>query len=121
MVDEGHEREVEAGELPDRFADDRFYRALAAQPRRRTLGHLLACDRCTVDELVDVLCGWEATTDRVVGPERALQYRIELIHRHLPVLEAAGLVSYDRSTDEVAVEPLAESVERLVRRSIEAE
>jgi ribosome biogenesis protein Tsr3 len=74
-----------------------------------------------VDELVDVLCGWEATTESIVDAKRATQLRIELVHRHLPVLSAAGLVSYDRAADEVAIEPLSHPVKQLVRRSIDAE
>lgn len=106
---------------PALFADDKFYRALTARRRRRILAHLLACDRCTVAELVDVLCGWEAATSRTVDASEAEQLRIELLHRHIPMLEDAGLLRYDQDADEVTAEALSEPVEQLVRQSVEAE
>lgn len=106
---------------PTLFADDQFYQALADRRRRRILAHLFSCGRCTVEELVDVLCGWEAATSRTVDSSQAEQLRLELTHRHLPLLEDAALLSYDRDTDEVSIETLSELVEQLVRRSVEAE
>lgn len=106
---------------PSLFAEDQFYRALTARQRRRILAHLLSCERCTVQELVDVLCGWEAATSRTVDSTQAEQLRIELTHRHLPLLEEADLLDYDRDADEVTLEPLPDPVERLVRQSIAAE
>jgi len=119
--DDDAQSDVRASEVPERFADDQFYQALAERRRRRILAHMLACDRCTVEELVDVLCGWEAATSRTVDASAVEQLHIELGHRHLPQLEEAGLLRYDRDAGEVIAESLSAPVEQLVRRSIEAE
>ncbi len=119
--DDDQQSDPRTGEIPERFADDQFYQALAERRRRRILAHLLSCKRCPVEELVDVLCGWEAATSRTVDSSQAERLRIELTHHHLPLLEEAELLSYDRDADEVTVESLSESVEQLIRRSVEAE
>lgn len=121
MVDKATPSEAEPNEPSRRLADDQFYRALAARPRRHVLAHLLAREECSVQELVDVLCGWETTNGQVVDAARAEQLHIELIHRHLPLLEEASLLSYDRHANEVAVASVSPQVERLVRESVEAE
>lgn len=119
--DDDPESDIRRGEVPERFAEDQFYQALAAQHRRRILAHLLTCGTCTLEELVDVLSGWEATTSRVVDSTQVEQLRVELVHSHLPLLEEADLLGYDRSADEITIEPLSQPVERLIRQSIEAE
>lgn len=111
-----------AGEaVPSLFADDEFFLALAARPRRRLLAHLLTRERCSIEELVDVLSGWETDPGTTVDPERARRVRVALHHRHLPRLEDAGFLSYDRERDEVTIEPLAQPVADLVRTSVRAE
>jgi len=35
-------------------------------------------EQCSVDDLVDVLCGWETVDTRMVSPDRAEQLDIEL-------------------------------------------
>lgn len=119
--DEDPQPDARKSEAPGRFAENRFYQALSVQTRRRVLAHLLTRDHCTVDELVDVLVGWEVTTSPMVDSARAEQLRIGLVHRHLPLLEEAALISYDRASGEVAIEPLSPPVEQLIQQSIEAE
>ncbi len=104
-------------EVPAQFDDDEFYRALAAQPRRRVLAHLLGREQCSVEELADVLCGWESE-EGMVSPERHREVRIALVHSHLPRLEAAGLVSYDPEAERVTTVSLPGSVERLFQYSV---
>lgn len=106
---------------PERFAENQFYHALSMQTRRRILAHLLACEQRTVEELVDVLCGWEVATSPMVDSTRAEQLRIELVHHHLPLLEEASLLRWDRASGEVTIEPLSRPVEQLIQQSIEAE
>lgn len=113
--------ETAEGAIPSLFADDELYRALAARPRRRLLAHLLAREQCSLEELVDVLAGWETEPGAPVGPERAEQVRTDLFHHHLPRLEEAGLLSWDRERDTVSAEPLEEPVAELVRTSVRAE
>lgn len=106
--------------MPAQFGDDAFYRALAAQPRRRVLAHLLAHEECSVEELADVLCGWE-TGEGMVPPERHEEVHIGLVHSHLPRLEAAGLAAFDPDERTVTAVPLPEPVEQLLRYSVAAE
>ena len=115
--DEDPQPDARKSEAPGRFAENRFYQALSVQTRRRVLAHLLTRDHCTVD----VLVGWEVTTSPMVDSARAEQLRIGLVHRHLPLLEEAALISYDRASGEVAIEPLSQPVEQLIQQSIEAE
>lgn len=75
---------------PDRTGPDRWNRvfdALAAEPRRRL-----------ADALLDVHDGngvsLPAAAESPVGPTESL--RVQLHHRHLPMLEAAGYVEWQR-------------------------
>jgi hypothetical protein len=120
-MDERETSEITEGAVPSLFADDELYRALAARPRRRLLAHLLACEQCSLEELVDVLAGWETDPGTTVGPERARQVRTALLHHHLPQLEDAGLLTYDRERDAVRAESLEQPVADLVRTSVQAE
>lgn len=108
-------------DVSPRFADDGFYRALAEQPRRYVLSYLLNRGGCSVEELADVLGGWESTTDSILSPERREQIRLELEHNHLPHLDDRGLLTYDRAEQRVTVADLDAEVKALLHRSIEAE
>lgn len=106
------------GEPPPRFADDRFYRALASQHRRRVLQYLLEENDSTVEEIATVLSGWEATTTATMQtPADRSEVLIDLTHNHLPRLADAGLVAYDPDTGSVRLESLHPQVEGLIRRS----
>lgn len=113
--------EARAPGEPGLLATDEFYRALADESRRRVVACLLDREESTVDELAELLCGWEATDGTMVSPDRYEEIRIELYHNHLPCLDDAGLVSYDRSAGVVEPEPIPKLVERLVRHSVGAE
>lgn len=119
---DGRDRALEGEEtaVPPLFADDEFYRALSARPRRRLLAYLLEQEQSTVAELADVLCGWEVS-GTMADPDRHRSARTVLRHMHLPRLDEAGLVRYDREAGEVALVELAGPVQKLVRRSIAAE
>jgi hypothetical protein len=113
-----HESETATGEL---LASDEFYRALASRPRRRLVAHLLGVETSSTDELASLLCGWELADETLVTPERRREFATRLFHVHLPVLEEAGLVSYDAESERVDIEPVDERVRDLVRAAIEAE
>ena len=118
----GDQRSVETtGDVPTRFGDDDFYRALTAQPRRRLLAYLLTHKQCPIDELVDVLCGWESVTNTHVDADEKEMIQTELHHAHLPTLEDAGLLTYNRSDEMVTVESLEQPVKRLIWQSVQAE
>lgn len=103
------------------LASDSFYRAVSERPRRRVLYYLLERDECSVDELADVLAGWETTTETMVAPDRRRQHELSLVHRHLPLLSEAGLVAYDTVSREVSLATVPEPAKALLRRAIEAE
>lgn len=107
---------------PRSLSQDQFYRALAVTRRRRLLGHLLDEREQTVEELATVLTGWEATDEGTMAtPADHRQLVTELVHVHLPLLDDAGLVSYDQSAATVEIEPLHPEVTALLRRSLDAE
>lgn len=109
------------GEPPPRFADDRFFRALASRRRRRALRYLLEENDTTVEEIATVLSGWEATTTATMQtPADRSEIRIDLTHNHLPRLADAGLVEYDRDTGSVRLASLHPQVAALIRRSARA-
>ncbi|RLM56853.1 ArsR family transcriptional regulator [Halobellus sp. Atlit-31R] len=104
------------------MADDDFYRALASGRRRRLLAILFDDSESTVDELANVLTGWETTE---AGTMATLDDRdriaVELRHVHLPVLDDVGLVTYDTQTGAVRLDDVDDVVSGLISRSIEAE
>ncbi|MFC6793047.1 hypothetical protein ACFQFH_00405 [Halobaculum halobium] len=79
-------------------------------------------DGISVDELATVLCGWDAADAGAMRtPSDRNQLLIALRHVHLPSLDDAGLVEYDRSAGRVAPRPLDPRVEELLERSVAAE
>lgn len=106
---------------------DDVFRALSEATRRRILSLLIDGDRRDVQELVDMLVGWQATIDGPAGPAEWDTMQTELIHSHLPILSDAGLITYDPASDtvELASVPgpirtllsLAEAYERTWSRS----
>jgi len=93
---------------------DDLFRALANDKRRRLLTVLDDEEPTGLDDLTDVLVGWEATIDGPAGPDEWAQVKIELVHAHLPLLSDAGLVTHDTEADEVSLESLPTPVESLV-------
>jgi DNA-binding transcriptional ArsR family regulator len=86
-------------------AEDAFYRALAAGPRRRLLAYLLEHGTATRDDLASMLVGWETTeTGGFSGPDDHQRTVIALEHVHLPLLDDAGLIDYDDETTEVTLD-----------------
>lgn len=108
-------------EAVPRFAEDSFYRAFAARPRRRALAYLLEAGEASTAELADVLCGWDLPSGAVADADAHGRYRLELRHTHLPVLDDASLVSYDPSADRVELGELHPQVKTSIRRSVAVE
>lgn len=82
---------------------DRVLRALAARRRRVALSLLRDLGTLTLADLADELAEREhgTTIDRI-PPEKVKTTYMSLYHRHVPKLEAAGLVEYDQERDMVA-------------------
>ncbi|MBX0287151.1 ArsR/SmtB family transcription factor [Haloarcula salinisoli] len=91
---------------------DELFKALASSKRRRLLAALPAQSTMTIDELTDVLVGWQSTADGPAGPDEWAKVKIELVHAHLPLLADAGLVTCE--DEEIARTTYPEPVEELV-------
>lgn len=72
---------------------DDVFKALASSKRRRVLAALPTDSAMTLDELTDVLVGWQSTVDGPAGPDEWAKVKIELVHAHIPLLVDAGLVT----------------------------
>lgn len=125
-VEEG-ESSGRCGSTVSPSADD-LYAALARHPRRRVLSYLLQQPTATVDELADLLVGWEAAaSDRAMGPDERTRVLLELVHVHLPHLDDADLVVYDAEADadaeatanEVRLRPIDEQVREAIGFALE--
>lgn len=103
------------------LGSDRFYRAMAAEPRRRVLYHVLETDRSTLEELATVLTGWDAVeSSRVESTDVRDQWKMELRHVHLPHLADVELLEYDQETGVVEATDLDPGVRDLVTDSVAA-
>lgn len=114
---------TEAGQaVPTRLADDGFYRALAARPRRRVLSHLFEESSSSRSELATVLAGWRAGESAGRATEKDYEQIVAALHHtHLPRLDDCGLIQYDRTTGSVTLTHVHEQIRRLIRQSIDAE
>lgn len=101
--------------LIDGSVDDAVFRALRERERRLVVYFLLDRERTDLSELADVVTGWTAAggPGTATSEDRA-RVRVALHHRHLPVLEAAGLLAYDVDAGTVALEPLSDRVRSLL-------
>lgn len=87
---------LEKGEDGDRVLYNAVYRALQAPERRRILFRLLEHNP---QEAVLV------PEDVHVGERELAELNIDLTHSHLPMLEGAGLIRWDRDTDQIHTGP----------------
>lgn len=91
---------------------DDLFRAVADSDRRRLLAVLSTESAMPLDDLTDVLVGWESSVSGPSGPDEWAQMKIELVHMHLPLLSEAGLVTRDE--DIVRLDSYPAPVEELV-------
>jgi len=74
---------------------DDLFRALANSKRRRLLTAVPTQSVISLDELTDILVGWQSADEGPAGPDEWAKVKIELVHAHLPMLADAGLVTYE--------------------------
>lgn len=88
---------------------DALLDALADRRRRRVLRYLAVTDDATAEELAAVLVGWRLEPGLVLGQNERERVHRSLRHVHLPKLDQAGLVAYDRDADSVSLASLPEA------------
>lgn len=105
----------------ERIGDD-LYRAVSNRDRTYALAYLLEHESATLDELADVVTAWSNVPagTPATRTERDRR-RTQLHHRHLPILERAGLVRYDAGAKEVVLLTVPQAVVDLLSRSLTAE
>ncbi|RLM44619.1 ArsR family transcriptional regulator [Haloarcula sp. Atlit-47R] len=89
-----HEQPAETPGLTSERLDT-LLRALAAEPRRMIYTYLTEHDSASLAELTDVFIGWTKARGRATDACNWDDTRTSLHHRHLSVLDDAGIVSYD--------------------------
>lgn len=100
---------------------DTLFRLLADGRRRRVLWFLLERPESSVEELADVLAGWQASEGELVGPDDRRKLLLSLHHHHLPALVDGELVRYDADSGSVRLSSLPSPVEVLVKFSYQYE
>jgi DNA-binding transcriptional ArsR family regulator len=91
--------------VPERFIDwDVLFRTLSHPRRRQLLDLLRERGAMGVTELAAALAGHPDSDVRDgQGPRQRTRVRTRLVHGHLPQLDGAGLVDWDRSGSVVAI------------------
>ncbi|MEF8828067.1 MAG: transcriptional regulator [Haloarcula sp.] len=74
---------------------DALIRALSAEPRRMIYAYLAEHDSAPLEELTDVVVGWSRARGRDTEDGSWDDTRTALHHRHLPVLDDAGVITYN--------------------------
>lgn len=103
------------GEETPAVLPDMLHRALAAPERRQLLSYLLEQPRTTLEEATDVLAGWLTEHEQMVDPGDHERIRTTLHHVHLPLLEEAGVITYDAEDEVIRLSSLSDPVQETVR------
>lgn len=109
---------VDFGRYDDRGTvpgPDALFGALSAGERRHLLYALLEEPTRTFEEVADLLAGREAGAGGPVGPAGRRRIASRLHHVHLPLLEDAGLLTYDPESGTVRLRDVSRRVADLVR------
>ncbi|MHC3437661.1 DUF7344 domain-containing protein [Natrialbaceae archaeon A-gly3] len=115
----GTSRENSAGYDP---IDDAVFGALRSRRRRYVLYVLLAHESISRAELADAVTGWTGIDEPgMVSPDQREDVSHSLVHRHLPVLEDAGLLAWNDETDTISRTDWPEGVSALVEMALEEE
>lgn len=113
--------DVDAVGTEDGIAVGDVVEVLSAPIPRYTVRYLLEAETATLEELADVVTGWEnADTGAVASKTDRDRLRIDLYHVHLPRLDAMDVVAFD-PTEKTAslaaapdtIEPILEWVDQM--------
>jgi len=87
------------------------FRALAARRRRIALRSLQTHRRISLADLAELVLERETESDIVdLQPEEIRDVYFSLYHKHIPLLEEAGLASYEQEEDLVSITESTDSV-----------
>lgn len=96
---------------------DATFRALRHPVRRFVIRYLREHERADIDTLATVVTGHRsANSGQIQDRADRETARLLLIHRHLPTLEAAGIVEHDRETGRITLESVPEPTTRLLEQ-----
>lgn len=100
------------GDLPEDWSVNEVYSCLAHQRSRYTLHHLLQAEfMMPQDVLAERVSEQEFGRDSCrITSEEQKRVEISLYHVHLPRLEDAGLIDYDRCSGFAALPPRTEQL-----------
>jgi DNA-binding transcriptional ArsR family regulator len=91
---------------------DEILGSLSNTQRRRVMLYLQEEDSASKSEIVHHLITWKYDSHPDEVSDKAVKrVRIDLHHKHLPKLEDAGLIEYDRRSEMVLVRDLPELAE----------
>lgn len=115
-VTSGGERDADSGESPGdgtgrderaagRVPVDDLFQILSRADRRRALCYLVFRESAALEELADVVAGWQATTEsaEIATAEDRRRVLSALTHSHVPRLVDAGVVAYDEGRGVVRI------------------
>lgn len=97
---------LEAGEDGDKEVRNRLFRALQSPVRRRILFNLLEHNPQQ---------GLLVPEDVHVGKKPIDQLNLELTHNHLPLMEQAGFIRWDRAVNQIHKGPEFDEISGLLR------
>lgn len=102
--------------------DDAVFAALRSRRRRHVLYVLLTNELISRAELADAVAGWTGIDEPgMVSLDQREDVSRSLVHRHLPVLEDAGLLAWNDETDSISRTDWPDEVSALVEMALEEE
>lgn len=95
---------------------DVVYALLTDRRRRYVLYHLndLPSGAATVDELVELVAAWEEMTLDDLPTDHKAEIERALLTTHLPMLDGAGMVDFDRRSGAVKFYGANETITRIL-------
>lgn len=94
---------------------DEVFGLLGTERRRFALYHLSEADgKVSIEELAERIHDWEADESRAPTPEEYEDIVISLEHNHLPKIDDARYIEYDREHQQLRITGISPEVEVLL-------